>query len=53
MVPKYSIGVPFNLICNENFCYLDYDEAYKNKGKADKLSDRQRAEMQGRGNGYF
>jgi hypothetical protein len=30
-IPKYSVGIPFNVVCDEEkgMCYLNYDDAYK------------------------
>ena len=28
-IPPYSIGVPFNLVCEGEQCYLNFSEAYK------------------------
>jgi hypothetical protein len=32
-IPKYSVGIPFNVVCDEEkgVCYLKYDDAYKKK----------------------
>jgi thioredoxin-like negative regulator of GroEL len=28
-IPPYSVGVPFNLVCEGEQCYLNFSEAYK------------------------
>jgi len=28
-IPPYSVGVPFNLVCEGEQCYLSFSEAYK------------------------
>jgi hypothetical protein len=34
-IPKYTTGIPFNIVCDEEkgMCYLNYEDAYKGKGK--------------------
>lgn len=28
-IPAYSVGIPFNLVCDEDMCYIKYEDAYK------------------------
>lgn len=28
-IPEYSIGIPFNMVCEGEQCYLNFSEAYK------------------------
>jgi hypothetical protein len=32
-IPEYSFGVPFNMVCEGEQCYLSFSEAYKTNGK--------------------
>ncbi len=30
-IPQYAAGIPFNLVCDEEQCYLTFSEAYKDR----------------------
>jgi hypothetical protein len=49
-IPEYSIGIPFNMICEGEQCYLTYTEAYKKQqqGSSDGgLQQRYQKQQQG------
>ena len=28
-IPAYSVGIPFNVVCDDELCYIKYEDAYK------------------------
>lgn len=32
-IPAYSLGIPYNLVCDANRCYLQFNKAYPGKNK--------------------